>query len=224
MKRFLTSAKTALVAVAMTLVFALQGHAQGYNRIGLSYELETLSQKHADNTNLNGFGIGYLHGFRLSSSVPVYLETGLKMTAGFWSDSETEDDYNIYEYDYNMTKLSLAVPVNASYRFDLKNGMSIQPYLGLNFKFNLLADCKIKESEYDEDDFELIESDSVTINLLKGENAANVFQLGWHVGVVYNYRWLNFGLSYGTDFIKFSSQKPYSVNSSTFNVTVGYNF
>ena len=38
MKRFLTSAKTALAAVAMTLLFALQGNAQDFNRIGLSYE------------------------------------------------------------------------------------------------------------------------------------------------------------------------------------------
>lgn len=226
MKRFLKSAKTAYIAVAMILAFAFQGHAQDYNRIGLSYELETLNQKHGDNMNLNGFGIGYLHGFQLSSTVPVYLETGLKMTAGFWGDSGDEMDDDYYEFDQNLTKLSFAVPVNVSYRFKLQSGISIQPYLGLNFKINALAKSKIEVSEYesDYDDYEFAGSASKTIDLLKGEGAANVFQLGWHVGVGFNYRWFNFGLGYGTDFINFNSHKPYTISSSTFSLTVGYNF
>ncbi len=228
MKRFLTSAKTALAAVAMTLLFALQGNAQDFNRIGLSYELETLNQKHGDNWNLNGFGIGYLHGFQLSSKVPVYLETDLKITAGFWGDSEKddEDQYGYIEYNYNLTKLSIAVPVNVSYMLKLQNGISIQPYLGLNFKINALANYKTEGNLYEEEDnyYELVDSASETVNLLKGEGSANVFQLGWHVGVGFNYRWFNFGLGYGTDFINFSSHKPYTISSSTFSLTVGYNF
>lgn len=215
MKRFLTSLKTALVAVAMVTIFAFQGQAQDYNRLGLSYELEFLNPKYGDNTNLNSFGVGYLHGFGLSSSVPIYLETGLKMTAGFWGESEEDSDE---KYSVNIQKLSFAVPVNVAYRFNVGNGLSIQPYLGLNLKLNALLQTKETYSEEGYDD------EKETYNWLKGDDAASVFQLGWHVGAGLNYHWLYFGLSYGTDFIKLNTHKDASINSSTFNVTVGYNF
>lgn len=204
--RKLTTTIAALAAIA-TVVPA---SAQGYNRIGASYELENLSVKHGDNINLNGFGVSYIHGFGLSKSIPLYLETGIKMSMGFYSDSYKEYGYEITE---DITKMSFSVPVNVAYKVNFGNGMSLQPYAGLNFKINALANAKFTENE-DGDEY------SETINLLKGDDSANVFQLGWHVGVGFNFHSLYAGLGYGTDFIKFADD----INSSSFNITLGYTF
>lgn len=204
--RKLTTTIAALAAIA-TVVPA---SAQGYNRIGASYELESLSAKYVDDYNLNGFGVSYIHGFGLSKSIPLYLETGLKMSMGFHSDSYKDYGYEITE---DITKMSFSVPVNVAYKVNFGNDMSLLPYLGLNFKINALANAKYTEEE-DGDKY------SETVNLLKGDDSANVFQLGWHVGVGFNFHSLYAGLSYGTDFIKFAEY----VNSSTFNITLGYTF
>lgn len=211
MKKFL------ITAVALTaLTVTIPASAQNYNRVGVSYELETWNVKHGDNINLNGFGIDYIHGFGLSKNIPLYLETGLKMSMGFYSDSyrDYEEEEKVEE---NITKMSFSVPVNVAYKVNLGNNMSLLPYVGLNFKVNALANAKVT---WKYDDYLDLESESETVNLLKGEDSANVFQLGWHLGVGFNYSKFYAGLSYGTDFIKFAD----GINSSSFNVTLGYNF
>lgn len=202
--------KLTTITAIMAATAVLPAAAQDYNRIGASYELETLSVKHGDNINLNGFGINYIHGFGLSKNIPLYLETGLKMSMGFHSDSFKEYGYDITE---DFTKMSFSVPVNVAYKVNFGNGMSLLPYTGLNFKINALAN--VKYTENDEGD-----KYSETINLLKGDDSANVFQLGWNLGVGFNFHSLYAGLGYGTDFIKFADD----INSSSFNLTIGYTF
>lgn len=202
--------KLTTITAIMAATAVLPAAAQDYNRIGASYELETLSVKHGDNINLNGFGINYIHGFGLSKNIPLYLETGLKMSMGFHSDSFKEYGYDITE---DFTKMSFSVPVNVAYKVNFGNGMSLLPYAGLNFKINALAN--VKYTENDEGD-----KYSETINLLKGDDSANVFQLGWNLGVGFNFHSLYAGLGYGTDFIKFADD----INSSSFNLTIGYTF
>ena len=52
----------------------------------------------------------------------------------------------------------------------------------------------------------------------------NRFQLGWHVGVGFNYKALYLGVNYGTDFINAYKHKKSHVSSGNLAVTVGYCF
>ncbi|MCM1503645.1 MAG: porin family protein [Muribaculum sp.] len=183
----------------------------GYNRVGISYENVNIDPKGGDGIGLNGFGISYIHGFSVSSTLPIFVETGLKYSAGFHSDSE--GDYYDDDLEIKHTFMSLSVPVNVAYKFAVGEGMSIQPYLGLNLKLHLVGKEKY---EYDG------ESESISVfddDDMDGD-AWKRFQLGWHIGAGFNYNKFYVGLSYGTDFIKIAKK----VNTGTFSVGVGYNF
>lgn len=177
--------------------------ADSYNRAGVSYELETWVPKHGDNLGLNGFGVNYIHGFGVSNKLPIFIETGIKMMAGFGEYEE-----NGYYGEGKFSTMNFSVPVNAAYKYSFSNGeMAVTPYLGLNFKLNVLAKVK---------------SHGQATNLLKDSWGASVFQAGWHVGVGYNYRMFYIGLEFGTDFNKFA--KRININSNNFSLGIGYNF
>lgn len=63
---------------------------KSYNRIGLSYNNthygfnDAYGKDHSENNfGLNGIGIDYIHGFSVSSSLPLYIETGLNLDFNF---------------------------------------------------------------------------------------------------------------------------------------------
>ncbi len=198
-KMLATVVMTALLTCSVTTM-----KADSYNRAGVSYELETWVPKHGDNLGLNGFGVNYIHGFGVSNKLPIFIETGIKMMAGFGEYEYEEEEYEEEKDEYST--MNFSVPVNVAYKYSFSNGeMALTPYLGLNFKLNVLAKNKY---------------DGETINLLKDSWGASVFQAGWHVGVGYNYRMFYIGLEFGTDFNKFAS----GVNSNNFSLGIGYNF
>ena len=136
---------------------------------------------------------------------------------GFWSDS-VEDDYDDYEVEQKLTTLNLAVPVNVAYQFAVGENFTIEPFVGLNLKFNALADLKFTET-YDGDE----ESESISMfdKDLDKDARWKRFQLGWHVGanlLLQNKYYLN--LQYGTDFMAICKK----TNTSTFSVGLGLNF
>lgn len=200
-----------------------------YDRVSVSYVNTKLANdaKGADDISLNGVGLDYIHGFSLSKSFPLYLETGVKATLSFFSREDCEwyniwnDDADDKDYKTTFQTLSAAIPVNLAYKFTLSNGdVSIVPYLGLNFKLNLMAKGKeVYDPEYGDKDTE--KYDMFDKKDMGDKDACfKRFQMGWHIGAGLNYRQLYIGLSYGTDFMELCKK----VNTSTFAVNVGYNF
>ena len=97
--------------------------------------------------SFNGFSLGYTHAFSLSANIPIYLETGVAGQYAF--KSYTEEDEDGWELKYSL--LSLKVPVNVMYKFNLNEIVSIIPFFGISTRGNLIG--KVKEIEpYDEDD------------------------------------------------------------------------
>lgn len=187
---------------------------EDYNRVSITYNNIDLSPDGGDGFGLNGVGVDYIHGFSLSSELPLFIETGAKFTAAFHSES-LDDGYE--DFDMKYTFMSLAVPVNVAYKFAIGEDMSIQPYAGLNFKFNVVG--KIKAS-YDGDSESWSVFDKDDMDELEMGDTWKRFQLGWHIGAGLNYKQFYVGLSYGTDFIKIAKK----TNTGTFAVGVGYNF
>ena len=202
-----------------------------YDRVSVSYVNTTLANdaKGADDISLNGVGLDYIHGFSLSNSFPLYLETGVKATLSFFSREDCRwankwnEDADDKDFKTTFQTLSAAIPVNLAYKFTLTNGeVSIVPYLGLNFKLNLMANGKEvydPDSEYGDKDTK--KYDMFDKKDMEDKDACfKRFQMGWHIGAGLNYRQLYIGLSYGTDFMELCKK----VNTSTFSVNVGYNF
>ncbi len=183
-----------LGAVAILFGAAVPTQAKDYNRIGVTYEGEMVDGDGHD-FNLNGFGLGYIHGFGLSNRVPVYLETGLKFATGWGT-----------KHDVDYTLLNLQIPLNVAYRVQLpRHAMSLVPYAGFNFKFNCYYNGEYKGHDY---------------NLFDDPYDANVFQLGWHIGLGFNYSAFYAGMSFGIDFMRLA----HGQHTMTFNIGVGYNF
>lgn len=220
---------------------------QPYNRIGVSYTNTGLSASKEygdfigdeDHISLNGFAVDYIHGFSLSKTLPMFIETGLKANFGFGSvEGDSEDVYDVTLTEkLQMQNISLSVPVNFAYKFGVSDNVTITPYLGLNFKLHLMGRMRMKVDMDggDPDDFDMDEDDLVGdwINIFSddeedgmGDKDAtwNRFQLGWHVGAGVNFKKVYLGISYGTDFIKAFKYKKASVNSGNLAVTVGYTF
>lgn len=207
-----------------------------YDRISLSYDYWKSSKEmfYDDADATNGIAIDYIHGFSISKTLPMFIETGLGASFGFWGD--TNDDVKGVDIKYRFAHINLAVPVNFAYKFNINNDFSIHPFVGLNLKFNLYANNSVKLDFDDSDTQDYVDdmSDkefesnfgrprdySMFDKDYTGKDGQwKRFQLGWHIGVGVNYKALYIGLSYGTDFMEICKKH----STSNFKVGVGFNF
>lgn len=214
-------------------------NAQDYNRVALSYEHPSLNfnkeasfwDEKGETVGLNGFGINYIHGFGVAKN--MFVETGANFNFDFGTKSLKETDEESWEeYKTKFQNINLQVPVNFVYRFNVTENISIDPYVGLNFKLNVVSKFKDDYTSSDPEDNELGE----WINLFNKDEKNmgdkdytwNRFQMGWHVGVGCNYQRYYLGIQFGTDFIpayshNFEGNKP-KVNTSNLKISLGYTF
>lgn len=182
-----------------------------YNRIYVSYSPMNYvpdSPMILEGLKLTGFSVGYLRGINLSCDLPLFLEVGGNMAYSYG------DFYNTVDYKL----LSVNVPVNVAYKLTFgDSGFSLTPFLGLNFRYNILrkAESPLFDYlyDYDEDWFE-----DPGYYLYMGEWKR--FQVGWQIGVGFNYKKLYVGVSYGSDF----SEIAESVKARTPRISLGLNF
>ena len=214
--------------------------AEGYNRVAVSYdhtnlnankEMDLFGTDKSETAGLNGFGLNYIHGFGIANN--MFIETGANVNFLFGGKTFEEKENGEWEKDQtNFQNFNLQVPVNYVYRFNITDGVSLDPYVGLNFKLNLASKYKNKYTCSDPDD----NWEGDWINLFDdGENAMggkdytwNRFQMGWHVGVGCNYDKYYLGVQVGTDFIpayshNFEGYKP-KVNTLDVKISIGYTF
>ncbi len=233
MKKFLTIAVMALSFAGMANAQRAAEYSFGrtapeithYNRLGISYNNDAYRNNWhdpEDNFTLNGFGINYTHGFPLSRSLPMFIETGANINFNFgkpWEDSDKEYDYKEY---LKMQNINLQIPINYVYRFNITDDFSIAPYLGLNLKLHLITQMKevyIEDGDREESDWiSLFDKDEI------GDDTYNRFQMGWHVGATFQYSRVSLGFQYGTDFIPVLKDDMDKINTGSFRMTLGYNF
>lgn len=166
-------------------------HPAYYNRISMSF-------RNVNFTGASGFiggAFNYVHGFSLSSQLPIYLETG-----GTLSYVGKDEYGNGWDAGYG----TIEVPVNATYRVCLpSSSIVIYPSLGLNFKGNIIGSSDMSSDTQEwYSDYEF-----------------KRFQLGWQLSVGMEYKKLFVGISFGTDFVQIGKK----VNTNTLAVSVGLN-
>lgn len=197
------------VAVVCALLVAAPAFAQkDYNTANVSYTNTTLDPKNAESTSLNGFSVGYIHGVSLDKSHPIFLETGIKLSMGFYSDT---DEHNTYTTTSSLG--SLSVPLSLTYIIGVKDKFAIKPYAGIDFKVNILGKS-VSESKNSKDTRNWFDKKDMNGAVCKR------FQMGWHIGAAFMYDKFSLGVDYGTDFIQLAKD----CTTSTLNLTFGYNF
>ncbi|HJG77507.1 outer membrane beta-barrel protein [Phocaeicola barnesiae] len=191
----------------------------GWSRIYVSYTPSKMKFDDSDDDiKFKGFTVGWLRGFGLTQSLPLYMEAGAGIQYRSYKDEDSES-YGGYEYSYSekLTMLSLNIPLNLLYRFNITDDFSISPYFGLDFRINLLGKNKYEETGYgetDSEDWNLFDDDDM------GGEPWKRFQAGWHIGVGLDYRAIHLGVEYGTDFNEIVDETKFATTS----VTLGFNF
>lgn len=188
----------------------------GWSRIYVSYlpSKMKLDYDDADDMKFKGFQVGWLKGFGLTQRLPLYMEAGAAIQYRSYKDEES-DSY--YDFSQKCNLLSLNIPVNLLYRFNITDDFSVSPYLGLDFRINLLGKIKYEET-YDGD------TDSWDGNLFDDDDMDNEawkrFQAGWHIGVGVDYRIIHIAVEYGTDFNEIDEKSKFATPA----ITLGLNF
>ncbi len=164
-----------------------QDHPKSYNRISISF-------RNVNFTGANGYiggGFDYAHGFGVTQKFPMYVEVGASI-------AYVGKDYGS-GWDYGYATIN--VPVNYVYRLALSDKINLMPYLGLNFKGNIIGSNDMSSNTqtwYTDYDFKR-------------------FQLGWQIGVGLEIKKFYVGLNFGTDFVQISPH----LNTNTLNVSLG---
>ncbi len=191
--------------------------SNGYNRLSVSYNSLSIDKNFMGGA-MNGFSAAWTKGISVSSSMPLYIETGLGLTYAFRSETN-EIKEESYEVDLKHNFLALSVPVNLTYKYEVPNTeFKIAPFAGVYFRGNLLGETKW-EDDYDAESvkwFDDYEDDGIE---------AKRFSFGWQVGVGFEYRKLYLGVSYGSDFNNLiDNDDDVKDKFNTFAATVGFNF
>lgn len=191
----------------------------GYNRIMFNYAPVFTSYSvggitvETDDGTIQGGEMSYVHGFRVSSNLPMYIETGLRYQIGGAK---------------NFTLMRASVPVLFTYRFGLgaAKKIKISPFAGLNFGFNVMTDDEAMHNAW-----------KYGTGLYNDDNY-NLFQMGMMFGANFTFNRFNLQVGYCVDFMPLYEQESKSIyrygdwqyvpeskiNSGTFFVGVGFEF
>ncbi len=195
-KQFLATVLTILICAVSNSAEAqteINSHPNCYNRISLSYRNVYFGSEYGG-AGYNGGSFDYIHGFGLSSKIPLYIQTGASLA--FTTKDLGSGSYGGYA--------TLDIPIGCAYRFVIpKTDLILLPSLGLDFKGNIIG------------------TDDVATDTQRWFDKYNYkrFQLGWYLSVGMSYKKLYFGLGYGTDFIQIAKK----VTTGTFQLSVGIN-
>lgn len=214
MKKILLSAALLCLAGTASAQFAWcpEVDTDNYQRFQVSYVNEKLTNIPGDiYEGVGGFSFGYITGLSLTSEYPLFIETGAKLN---WNHSV--EDFGEDE-DAKFTHMSVAIPLNLAYKFTINDRISIQPFAGLNFKFNVVATEK-----YGDDKLNLLSKDDMGSR----DDRGKFFQLGGHFGLGVNLTKFYLGWEYEGDFSKFVEygKSDEKCKFHTNYLTVGYNF
>lgn len=217
--------KKLIFAVAL-IAASVSMNAQDYNRVALSYDYTGLSFNKemagkAETIGTNGFGLNYTHGFGVANS--MFVEAGANIDFLFGSRTEKGNGWELTQKTQNI---NLQVPVNFVYRFNITEGVSIDPYAGLNFKLHFSE--RMRYDDEDETGKWISVFDDGADAMRSKDATWNRFQMGWQIGVGLNYEKYYLGVQVGTDFIPAYSHKfddgTYKVNTTNVKVSLGYTF
>lgn len=237
MKKFLS--------IAIAALLACTAHAQDYNRVTVGFQSLDLH----NNTNItsiasegtmDGFKVGYTHGFSLGKETPLFLEVGADFSYNISSSEVTylSSPLTGVQYDRRNTTCGITVPVSLGYKFSFQNGMWLEPYAGVNMKVNLSGKTKhefknapgMKDADMDwfktedmsRDDLAGSGDDLLYYNNL-GNAACRRVQFGGQVGVNVGYKRMNLNVAYQMH-TNLQNANNFKINTRALTVGVGYNF
>ena len=216
---------------------AWQGVTASYNIGSLSYDIDG-----AEDTDLNGFSIGFVKAFSISKSLPLFVETGLNFTYATGEKIDSDYDewydnrYGVYitetcEQKYEYTYYGVTIPVNLAYKYVVNDELQVIPFTGVYFRGNISAKVDYTHRDYGYSPYtggNFDDQSSGSYDLYDKEEAQecgfekawNRFNFGWQIGAKVAYQNFTAGITYGLDLNEISKK----VKMNNLSISVGYNF
>lgn len=234
MKRFYLFLVLAMVAVAPRLsAQSLEFSGETYHRTYAGYNIVNLNWDNSgdDNSTLlpltKGFTVGHLESAKLFDlSFPLLVEYGVSLQYNTGNEIEFPiGARSEASSEYRVNTLAMNVPVHAALNLKL-NKVSINPYLGVNFRINLLGNqtttnklgnttTTTKVRLFDDSD----EKGAA------GDAAWERFQTGLSYGVAVSYSRYTFGIGFISDLMPIVDwDDDYTAKMSMTTISLGYAF
>lgn len=182
-----------------------------WNSIYISYDMVKFVSGYDNDYDLDfdgGFTFGWDKTQSISSDMPLYINYGGNIMYAYWSDSE--DDYKL-KVNYS----ALSIPINITYCFEVKDGIQILPYAGLNAKVGLVFN-NVETYDGDSETYSYYDEDDM------GDYKFSRFQFGCQFGVNAIFNKFIVGIKYQTDFTEVSEDFEYKFSGTS--ISVGYKF
>ena len=178
---------------------------KGWSTFYVEWNPSSFRPSHGDGESFTGFSVGYNHATSISSTIPLFVETGVGVQYSYWSSDD----------DMDMSLLSAKVPIQLLYAWQLPNSsVTLIPHAGLNLRFNILGKASYEDWE---EDINLFDKDDMG----SSDATWKRFQIGWQIGVKARFnKGFMIGVSYGTDFSEICKK----VKIGTTSITLGCTF
>lgn len=181
-----------------------------YNRVSVAFGAFHYDLSRAYNELYEDFGEGgaylslmaeYIHGWRLMKSKPLFFESGLAC-------------------QLNADGISLAIPLDVTYRLMNQKGYYFAPFAGLNANLQVFRpedEYYYKKVYYGPGKYDYHQE--------KIYPSAKFFQLGYNIGANFGRKHWNIGIGYRGGFTPdYSSEEDGNVKTGFVYLGIGYNF
>ena len=175
MKKFLVSIVVMLVAAPSFAQFSSGGFE--LDKESMYYGVRfggTLASMNGDLSvgSKVGLTLAGVIGLRISSSAPVFLESGL-----YYTQRGAKDD------DYEITHNNLEIPLVVKYGFQVSNEIALLPFFGPYFAYGVSTDEKLK-SNYAENHDVRVNRNNMGFKLGCGAEYNKIYlELGYQFGI-----------------------------------------
>ena len=202
--------KKFLLLLAGVALFATSAMAQRYEKnifgVRAGLNVANMSVNGVSPDSKIGFHVAGSYERLLTSSMPLYLETGLQLT---WKGCQIDDDH----FTNKVNAAYLEIPIMVNYKFNIKNKVTLYPSLG--FYYGLGIGGKIKTGDPKVDTF--------------GKYTCKRSDFGMRMAATALWKQFTFGLGYEfgfTDINKGFSDDNWApeIKTGNFFISVGYNF
>ncbi len=169
----------------------------GWSKAFITYHASSLKWG-GESSGFPGFSLGWVKGMSITNNMPLFVEAGAALE--YRSDKEDDDLLNM---------MSINIPVNLVYKYDISEDMAIKPLIGIDLRLNMFGKLKSggeSVSIFSEDDM--------------GPMKFGRFQAGWHLGFGFTYSQFEVGLTYGQDFNEIVEEGRIANTV----ISLGYNF
>lgn len=161
---------------------------------------------YSHNENGSALSLGYSYFIPLGD-MPLFIAPGAAVQWFF--DSET-----VGNHDIKSNMISVKIPINVMYSFQVSDAFRIEPYAGIYGRVNIWGEEKLEGIGHSKT-YNIFDEDDM------GDDAAKRFQIGWNAGV--NFR-ITEAFTVGAGYFMDLSKIYEHTNFQGFDITLGVNF